>query len=98
MRVAIIMNSRKLIESCVSSEVRASTSSQMTASPNGSLSTASCAESAAAEMSVSIISTAIEPSSGTRSSRRSSMMTLTSWRATSHMITSPSGSCADPGR
>jgi hypothetical protein len=91
------MNSTKLNESSVFSEVRASTSSQTTAS-EGSPGAAFSAATAASESAVSMCSTAIEPSRGMSSSFRSPRIRLASSRATSQRITSPAGFVAAPCR
>ena len=91
------MKARKLKDISVSSEVRASTSSHTTAS-EGTPEAARSARSAASEMEESMVSTAIEPSTGISRSRRSLRITLASSRATSHMSTSPSGLRAASGR
>ena len=80
----------KLAFSSMFSEVRASTSSQTTASP-GAPTAARSASSATSETLESISSIAIEPSRWTSSSFRSLTITLASSRATSQRITSPSG-------
>jgi hypothetical protein len=88
--IASTMNARKLIDSSVFSEVRDSTSSHTTAS-DGRPAAAFSAARATSEIDVSIISSAIEPWTGTPSSRRSLRMTLVSSRATSQRIRSPGG-------
>ena len=87
----------KLAENSVFSEVRASTSSQTTAS-DGAPFAAISARSAASEIWESMSSIAIDPSSGMPSSFRSETITLASSRATSQRITSPTGLCAAPSR
>jgi hypothetical protein len=96
-RVARIMKVTKFPLSSVFSEVRASTSSQTTAS-EGAPRAAFSASSATSESCESISSIAIEPSRWMLSSLRSPITTLASSRATSQRITSPSGFCAAPGR
>ncbi len=91
------MKMRKLPPSSVLSEVRASTSSQTTAS-EGAPRAARSARSAALESCESICSSAIEPSRWTPSSFRSAISTLASSRAMSQRITSPAGLRAAPGR
>ena len=95
--IAITMKPMKPAESSMFSEVRASTSSQTTAS-DGVAPAARCALSAAWEIWESISSIAIEPSRSISSSRRSLTITLASSRATSHRITSPSGRFAARSR
>ncbi len=95
--IAATMNSTKLNDSSVFSEVRDSTSSQTTASDGRPLA-ASSAAMAASEIDVSMCSMAIEPSRGMSSSLRSPMITLASSRATSQRITSPLGFRAAPWR
>ena len=89
-RQARTMKSRKLAESSVFSEVRASTSSQTTAS-EGAPAAAFSARSLASEIWESMSSIAIEPSLCIPNSFRSLTITLASSRATSQRITSPSG-------
>jgi hypothetical protein len=96
-RQASTMNSRKLAENSVFSDVRASTSSQTTASDGAPLAAFS-ARIAASEISESTSSIAIEPSCSIPNSFRSPTTTLASSRATSQRITSPSGLCATPRR
>jgi hypothetical protein len=91
------MKSRKLAESSVFSEVRASTSSQTTAS-EGIPEAARSARSAASEIWESMSSIEIDPSSWIPSSFRSLTITLASSRATSQRITSPSGFTAARSR
>ena len=79
------------------SEVRASTSSQTTAS-EGAPAAAFSASSATTESCESISSIAIEPSLWMLSSLRSPITTLASSRATSQRTTFPSGFCAAPGQ
>ena len=95
--IARVMNARKLAESSMFSDVRASTSSQITAS-DGMPTAAFWAALPTADICESITSIAIDPSRSTSSSRRSEMMTLASARVTSHSMTSPSGFWAAPGR
>ena len=89
-RQASTMKATKLPLSSTLSEVRASTSSQTTAS-EGMPRAACSARFAVSEICESICSSAIEPSRATPSSLRSSMTTLASSRATSQRITSPGG-------
>ncbi len=88
--IAKVMNARKLADSSVFSEVRVSTSSQITASL-GCPSAARTARSACSDTSESMSSIAIDPSRWISSSFRSDTITLASSRATSQRITSPSG-------
>ncbi len=88
--IAAIMNRTNENDSSVSSFVRASISSQTTAS-DGRPSAAFSASSAASEIAVSMCSTAIEPTLGISSSFRSARIRLASSRAMSHRITSPFG-------
>ncbi len=95
--IAMIMNSRNESDSSTLSCVFESSSSQTT----GSLSKNDpfpSSPSAAREISESISSIAIEPSSSMSSSRRSAITTLASWRAMSQSSTSPSGRRAAPFR
>jgi hypothetical protein len=94
--IAATMNSVKLKDSSVCSDVRDSTSSQTTAS-DGRPGAARSAAEAASEIELSISSTAIEPYLGIPRSLRSPMTTLASSRATSQRIRSPSGFWAAPG-
>ena len=96
-RQASAMKMRKLPPSSALSEVRASTSSQTTAS-DGAPRAARSASFAASEICESICSSAIEPSWCTPISFRSSITTLASSRATSQRITSPAGCRAAPAR
>ncbi len=96
-RQASTMNAMKEADNSVVSDVRASTSSQTTAS-EGSPAAASSAWSKASEIAVSMVSIAIDPTCGICSSFRSSRITLASSLATSHRMTSPVGRLAAPWR
>ena len=91
------MKARKLPPSSIVSEVRASTSSQTTASEGMPLAACSAAL-AASESCESICSSEIDPAAATPSSLRSSMTMLASSRTMSQRITSPAGLRAAPGR
>ena len=90
-RPATTMKARKEAESSADSDVRASTSSQTTASEGEPLACFS-ALSARSDTCASMSSIEIEPTLWMSSSRRSDRTTLPSSRATSHRIRSPSGS------
>ena len=95
--VASTMKARKLPESSVPSDVRASTSSQTTASA-GEPRAARSARRAVSDTAVSTLSSTIVPTSSRPRLQRSSTTMLASSRATSHVTRSPGGRSATPRR